>query len=111
MNIEHRTINNMKLKKGDKIKIVTGKDKGKEGTVERVFPADGRVLVPGLNMFKRHMKPRGEGKPGGIVDVARPLVVAKVALVCSKCKKITRVGYKIIGDKKVRVCRKCEEEI
>ena len=101
----------MKLKKDDKVKIMVGKDSGREGKIERVFPKDQTVLLPGLNVFKRHLKPRGEGKPGGIVDVTRPLRAANVALVCPKCGLVTRVGIKLVAGKRKRICRKCAQEI
>lgn len=101
----------MKLKKGDKVKIMIGKDHGKEGAIEKVWPKSGRVTIPGINIIKRHLKSRGQGNPGGIIDVVRPLPEANVALVCPKCKKVTRVGYKLLKDTKVRICRKCGQEI
>lgn len=101
----------MKLKKGDKIKVMVGKDSGKEGTVEKVWPKLAKVTVPGLNMFKRHLKARSEGQKSGIVDVVRPLPVSNIALICPKCKQITRIGYKITAKEKMRVCRKCDQEI
>lgn len=97
----------MKIKKGDKIKVTVGKDRGKEGVVERVWPKDNQVTITGLNIFKRHQKPKGEGQKGGIIEFTRPLLVSKVALVCQKCKQVTRVGYK----GKIRICRKCDQEI
>lgn len=87
-----------------------GKDKGREGKVEKTFPETGNVLVPGVNMYKKHIKGVGEIK-SGIYDIPRPLGPAKVALVCPKCKKITRVGFKFAGSTKVRVCKKCGKEI
>jgi large subunit ribosomal protein L24 len=101
----------MKIKKGDTIKVTIGKDKGKTGKVERVYPQLQTVLVPGLNQYKKHLKPRGENAPGEIVTLSRPLDVGKVALVCGKCKQITRVGYRFDKDKKVRVCRKCDQDL
>lgn len=105
----------MKLKKGDKVKIMTGKDSGKEGAIEKVFSEDGKVVVAGLNVYKRHMKPRSDGQKGSIVEFNRPMQVASVALICPKCKEITRVGYKLTAKSasggKVRICRKCEQEI
>ncbi len=101
----------MKLKKGDKVKITRGKDQGREGAIERVWPETGRVTVAGLNLFKRHLKPRGEGQKGQIVELPRPLPVSNVALICPKCKQPTRVGFRLSGDKKVRICRKCDSEI
>lgn len=101
----------MKLKKGDTIKVVHGKDSGKTGPIEKVWPKENKVTVTGVNMFKRHMKARVEGQKSGIMDVTKPLSVANVALVCPKCKKETRVGYKVTAKSKVRICRKCEAEI
>lgn len=101
----------MKLRKGDTVKVTTGKDSGKETKIERVFLADNKVVATGVNVYKRHMKSRGQGQPGGIVDITKPIDVSKVALICPKCKAQTRVGFKMIDDKKVRICRKCEQEI
>ncbi len=101
----------MKLKKGDLVQITTGKNRGRQGRVERLFKADNTVLIPGLNQYKKHRKPQGEGKPGDIVTLDRPLDVAKVALICPKCKQLTRVGYRLVGGKKERVCRKCDQAL
>ena len=101
----------MKLIKGDEVKVVLGKDKGKTGKVEQVFTKENTVLVTGVNQYKRHRKARQEGEVSDIVTITKPLTVAKVQLICPKCKKITRVGYKMGKDKKVRVCRKCNAVI
>lgn len=106
----------MKLKKGDEIKVVLGKDKGKTGKIEKVFTKENAVLVGGVNEFKRHMKARQDGQTSDIVTITKPLNVAKVQLICPKCKKLTRVGYKVEKTKegketKIRVCRKCGKEI
>ncbi len=101
----------MKLKKGDHIIVTIGKDKGKKGNIEKVFPKIAAVLVPGINVFKKHKKKRDEKTPGGIVEIAKPLPVAKVALICPKCGKQTRVGYSIVKDEKARICKKCEQII
>ncbi len=101
----------MKLKKNDQIQVTTGKDRGRSGKIEKVFPEKRLILVQGVNQFKKHRKPQGEGKPGEILTLSRPLQVSKVALVCPKCKQPTRVGYRINNDKKVRVCRKCNADI
>ena len=101
----------MKIKKGDKVKIILGKDRGREGQVEKVFPENGKVLVAGLNLYKKHVRPKREGEKGGVVEICRPLDVAKVALVCPKCGQPTRVGYQISGKEKLRICRKCKEII
>ncbi len=100
----------LKIKKGDKIKVLIGKDKGREGEVEKVLLSTNRVLVPGVNIYKKHVK-GVSGQKGGIYDIPRPLAISKVALICPKCKKPTRVGFKFVSDEKVRVCRKCDREI
>lgn len=101
----------MKLKKGDKVKVTTGKDRGKEGAIEKVWQKENKVMVLGINLYKRHLKPRAEGQKGEIKELPRPLPVSNVALICPKCKKETKVGYKIIKDSKVRICRKCGAEL
>ena len=99
-----------KIKKGDKVKVLLGKDRGKEGTVEYVLAKDKKVFVGGVNLYKRHVKKQGQIK-GGIIDIPKPLDVSNVSLICPNCKKPTRVGYKKDGNSKVRVCRKCKKEI
>jgi len=98
----------MKLKKVDRVRIIAGKDRGREGVIEKVFPKEGEVLVSGINIYKKHVKPAGEGKPGGIIEFFRPLGVAKVALICPKCKQPTRVGF---DKENKRICRKCKQTI
>jgi len=100
----------MKIKKGDKVKVMTGKDKGKEGKVERVYKKSGKVLVANINLYKRHVKKSDKIPQGGIIDVPRPLDVAKVMLICPKCGKLTRVGFKVEKDKKYRICKKCNSK-
>jgi len=102
----------MKFKKGDLVKITLGKDKGREGKIEEVFAKKGTVLIPGINMYKKHVKAMAtaDGK-GGIFDLPRSLPQSKIALICPSCKKITRAGYKITKDEKIRICRKCGKEI
>jgi large subunit ribosomal protein L24 len=101
----------MKFIKGDPIIVTAGKDKGRKGKIDRVIPKEGKVLVQGVNMYKRHMKKRDERNPGGITDFSRPLPVANVALVCPKCGQRTRIGYLVTGGEKTRICRKCEQKI
>lgn len=101
----------MKFKKGDDIIITAGKDKGKKGKIEKTFPGKDTVLLPGLNVYKKHQKKRDEKNPGGIISFARPLTVGNVALVCPKCGKQTRIGFKIEKTKKQRICRKCKSII
>ncbi|MGH7204256.1 MAG: 50S ribosomal protein L24 [Candidatus Levyibacteriota bacterium] len=101
----------MKLKKGDAVTVVRGKDSGKNGTVEKVFSKEAKVLVGGVNQYKRHVKARTQGQKSEIITLTKPLPLANVQLVCPKCKKLTRVGYKMLKDEKVRICRKCNAEI
>ena len=101
----------MKLKKGDQVAIVAGKDNGKKGTVEKVFAKEAKVLVEGVNQYKRHLKGRMPNQKSEIITITKPLSVANVQLICTKCKKVTRVGYKMLKDEKVRICRKCKAEI
>jgi len=100
----------LKLKVGDTVRITAGKDKGREGKIEKIFPKQTKALIPGVNIYKKHVK-GSQGQKGGIYDIPRPLDFAKIALICPKCKKITRVGFKIVEKNKSRVCKKCNKEI
>ena len=100
----------MKLKKGDQIKVMIGKDRGRRGAVERVLPKEDKVLVTNINVYKKHLKAKGGGKGGGIVEITRPLLANKLALICPKCKQITRIGFQLDKtDHKKRICRKCQQ--
>ncbi|MCR4277331.1 MAG: 50S ribosomal protein L24 [Candidatus Roizmanbacteria bacterium] len=101
----------MKIKKGDKIKITIGKDKGKTGVVEKVYKNSDKVLVTGMNMYKRHVKKNEKMPQGGIVEIARAMDVSKLSFVCPKCSKVTRIGFRIEKNKKIRICRKCDSKI
>lgn len=101
----------MKIKKGDKVKVVAGKDNGREGTVQKVYETQETVLVPNVNLYKKHVRKSDQMPQGGVVEVPRPLNVAKVMLVCPKCKKVTRVGYSVENGKKTRICKKCKSAI
>ncbi|SRR5260221_4210298 len=108
----------MKLIKGDEVKIVAGKDKGKSGKIEKVFAKTEKVLIEGINQYKRHMKARQQGQASEIVTITKPLPVANVQLICPKCKKLTRVGYLLEkgqpggkAGEKSRICRKCKAKI
>jgi len=101
----------MKLKKGDLVKIVAGKDKSKTGKIEMVFPKIEKVLVTGINQYKRHMKARAQGQSSEIVTITKPLSSQNVALVCPHCKLQTRIGFRIEKNGKIRVCRKCDKKI
>ena len=100
----------LKFKKGDTVKITAGKDKGREGKIEKVLLAESKVVVPGVNLYKKHVKSFGDVK-GGVYDIPRPLGYGKVALICPKCKKMTRVSFAMAGKEKVRICKKCKKEI
>ena len=95
------------VKKGDEVMIISGKDKGKKGKVLEISPSEGKVIVEGRNMVTKHVKPRRPGQLGGIVKAEGAIYACKVMPVCPKCDKPTRVGHKIDGDKKVRVCKHC----
>jgi large subunit ribosomal protein L24 len=110
----------IKIRKGDSVVVITGKDAGKRGTVERVLPNEGRVIVEKVNMIKRHTKPRPAPRrsgsqqviPGGVIEREAPLNVSNVQLVCPSCGKPSRVGYRIREDgSKVRVCRSCDKDV
>jgi len=102
----------MKLKKGDKILVISGKDKGKTNKIARVFPRMGKIIVEDVNVRKKHTRPKKEGQKGQVVKIAMPVDVSNVKLICGKCEKVTRVGYKILDKKKkIRICKKCQGEI
>jgi large subunit ribosomal protein L24 len=99
----------MKIKKGDKVRVVAGKNRGAEGTVDRVYVKQETVVLPGVNLYKRHLRRDPQTGQGGITEVPRPLPVSSVMLICPKCGKPTRVGFKIEKTKKYRVCKKCSK--
>ena len=101
----------MNIKKDDKVVVLSGKDKGKQGKVLVVNPKAGKVIVEGVNVATKHQKPRQQGQEGGIIKVETPIYASKVQLVCPKCGKATRVAHKIADGKKTRVCKKCGAEI
>ncbi len=98
----------MKLKKGDTVKIMGGKDRGKTGTILHALPTEGRIIIDGLNIFKKRSRPKKQGQKGETVLVPRPMPASKVMLICSSCKLPTRVGFRIEGARKVRYCKKCK---
>jgi large subunit ribosomal protein L24 len=107
----------MNIKKGDTVLIIKGKDKGKQGTVSRALPQVSKVIVEGLNIAKKHIKPQGQTRQGGIIEKAMPIHVSNTMLVCTECGKPTRVGHDRRpqgADQKlrsVRVCKKCQKVI
>jgi large subunit ribosomal protein L24 len=101
----------MKIKKGDNILVIAGKDKGKTGKIIKSFPRELKVLVEGVNLKKKHVRPKREGEKGQVVSIPAPLTISNVKVVCPKCGKATRVGYTIEKDVKKRICKKCKQEI
>ena len=101
----------MKIKKNDLVKMKAGKDSGKTGKVLQSFPSEEKVMVEGLNMMKKHARPRKQGEKGQRLEVPRKVPVSNVMLVCPKCSKVSRVGYKFVDGKKQRICKKCKGEI
>ena len=101
----------MNIKKDDKVVVLSGKDKGKQGKVLTADPKAAKVIVEGVNVATKHQKPRKQGEEGGIIKINTPIYASKVQLVCPKCGKATRVGHKLVDGKKVRVCKKCGAEI
>ena len=101
-----------KIKRNDTVHVLAGKDRGKRGQVERVLPKHDRLVVQGVNMVKRHRRAQPGVRQGGIVELANPLHISNVALVCPACDEATRVGFTFLEDgRKVRKCKKCNETI
>ena len=97
----------MKIKKGDTVEIISGNDKGKTGEVLEVIPKSSKIVVKGVNIRKKHIKPRKQGEEGGIIPIECAVLASKVNVVCPKCGKATRIGYSEEKGEKVRVCKKC----
>ena len=101
----------LNVKSGDTVVVITGKDKGKVGKIQKAFPQEGKIIVEGIALVKRHQKPRGQGMPGGIITKESAIPACRVMLQCPSCKKATRVARKFLEDgskvRKVRVCKKC----
>ena len=100
----------LRIKKGDRVRVLQGKDRGKEGTVMRALPQDGKVIVEGVNVAKKHQKATRATMQGGIIDKDMPIHVSNVAILCSTCGP-TRIGYRFEGTDKIRVCRKCGKDL
>lgn len=104
--------NKLNIKTGDKVVIISGKNRGKSGKVLATSPKEGKVIVEGRNMVTKHLKPRKAGDPGGIVKAESAIYACKVQIVCPACKKQTRVAHQILdGGKKIRICAKCREAL
>src|SRR6266498_357718 len=101
-----------KVRKNDTVQVLAGRDKGKQGKVTRVIPKEDRVVIEGVNIRKRHTRARRPGEQAGIVEFPAPLHVSSVAVVCAKCSRPTRVGFRVLADgTKVRFCKRCDEVI
>ena len=100
----------MNIKKNDTVIVLSGKDKGKKGKVQKTLPAADKVLIEGINMATCHVKPRKQGDQGGIIRRESPIYACKVMRVCPKCGKPTRTAYKLVDGKKIRVCKLCGAE-
>ncbi|OHA62321.1 MAG: 50S ribosomal protein L24 [Candidatus Wildermuthbacteria bacterium GWA2_46_15] len=101
----------MKIKKGDQVIILSGKDRAKKGRVLQVFTKEARVIIEGANLRKKHVKPKKSGEKGEIVSVPQALNISNVKLICPKCGQAARVGYRVVEKKKFRICKKCQQEI
>jgi len=102
----------MKIKKNDMVVVVAGKDRGKKGKVRFVHPAEERVIVEGVNFVKKHARPTGQARQTGIIEREAPIHKSSVMLVCTRCSRSVRVGYRFLEDgRKVRICRSCQEVI
>ncbi len=101
----------MKVKKGDSVLIISGKDRGRTAKILKSFPKQGSILVEGINLKKKHIKPKRQGEKGQVIQVPAPLDASSVKFLCPKCGKAVRVGYKMEKDRKFRVCKKCNSEV
>ncbi len=104
-------MNTLFVKQNDKVMILQGKDRGKTGKVLRVMPADNKVVVEGMQLVKRHQRARKQGQKGQILTKEHPIIASRVQVVCPKCDRPTRVGHLLTGDKKIRICKKCNAEL
>ncbi len=93
------------------MKILTGKDRGKSGKAIRVYPKIGKITIEGINVYKKHSRPKKQGEKGEIVSVVRPIDVSNALLVCPKCGKPSRIGFRLENGKKVRYCKRCRAEV
>jgi len=101
----------MKVKKGDNVLIIAGKDKGRTAKILRALPKEKSILVEGINLKKKHVRPKREGEKGQIIEKPSAIDVSNIKIICPKCGKAVRVGYKIEGKEKNRICKKCGQII
>ncbi len=102
----------MQVRKNDTVLVIVGKDRGKKGKVRQALPKESRVVIEGVNVVKRHMRARGATRQAGIIEREAPIHVSNVMLLCTKCNRPTRIGFRFLEDgSKVRICRRCKEVI
>jgi len=101
----------MKIKKNDTVLIISGKDRGKKGKVLEAFPVKDKIVVEGVNVAKKHRRPKQEKEKGQVIELTKPINVSNVKIICPKCNKASRVGYKKAEKGKNRICKKCQQEI
>jgi len=101
----------MKVKKGDNILVIAGKDKGRVAKILKSLPKERRILVEGINIKSKHVRAKRQGEKGQMVKLSLPVDISNVKFLCPKCNKASRLGYKIVGDKKFRICKKCKAEV
>lgn len=101
----------MKIKKDDTVLIIAGKDRNRKAKILNAFPKKAMVLVEGINIRKKHIRPKKQGEKGQIIESPSPISVSNVKLICPKCNKVVRTEYKVEGKKKARICKKCQAEI
>jgi len=101
----------MKIRKNDNVLVIAGTDKGKKGKVRYSYPKDENLIVEGANFIKRHTKARGPARQAGVIEREAPIHISNVMMICSKCNQPTRIGYRFLEGKKVRICRACQEVI
>jgi len=101
----------MKIKKGDSVLIITGKDRGRKGKVLKALPEREKLIVEGINIRKKHVRPKKSGEKGQTIEIPAPIYTFNAKVICPKCGKATRVGYKNREKEKHRICKKCEQEI
>ena len=102
----------MKIRKNDTVLVIAGKDRGKKGKIRKALPKEGKVIVEGANMIKRHSRAKGQARQAGIIELEAPMDVSDVMLICSKCNKPARVGILALSDgRRARICRACGEVI
>lgn len=101
----------LKIKEGDQVEVFAGRNRKKQGKIIKVIPAKERVVIEGVNLRKKHVRPKRADRKGETVEIPAPLPVANVRLICPSCSKPTRIGYKVEGKNKTRICKKCQSKI